>query len=78
MLFEGWEVKVLEALREKKAKKKIQEPLLLGESVIATAKLGGYLARRSDPPPGFECFWKGLIDLYLMADGYQLALSRAP
>ena len=28
---------------------------------IAVAKTGGYLDRSSDPPPGWETIWKGLI-----------------
>lgn len=27
--------------------------------MIAVAQLGGYLNRKCDGPPGFECLWKG-------------------
>ena len=77
VLFEGWEIKVLETLQEEKTRTKITVPLRLGEAVIAVAKLGGYLARRSDPPPGCQCLWKGIIHLYAMAAGYRLASARA-
>ncbi|MBI4467688.1 MAG: hypothetical protein HY650_00005, partial [Acidobacteria bacterium] len=43
---------------------------------IQVAKLGGYLARRSDPPPGSACIWKGMIELYSMVAGYRLAKAR--
>lgn len=73
VFFDQWEVKVLEALRQEKAKGKIERPLRLGDGIIEIAKLGGYLARRSDPPPGSQCIWKGMIELYLMTAGYRLA-----
>ena len=85
IFFDNWEVKVLEALRQQRipakggkrgkgAKEKLPA-LLLGEAITQVAKLGGYLARGSDPPPGAECLWKGLSRLSGMADGYQLAFS---
>lgn len=39
---------------------------------IAVAKIGGYLDRRSDPPPGWETMWKGLQQVRLWAEGYEL------
>ena len=92
VFFDEWEVKVLEALRQpqnpdkrgkggkggKQAKGgKEKRPLLLGEAIIQVAKLGGYLARGSDPPPGVESLWKGMSRLSSMAEGYQLAFTGA-
>lgn len=54
-----------------------EQPLLLGEAILQVAKMGGYLARGSDPPPGAESLWKGLSRLSGMADGYQLAYTGA-
>jgi hypothetical protein len=34
--------------------------------MIIIAKLGGYLHRRCDRPPGFECLWKGYAILTTM------------
>jgi hypothetical protein len=39
---------------------------------IAVAKIGGYLDRSSDPPPGWETMWKGLKKLQTWAEGYEL------
>jgi hypothetical protein len=35
----------------------------LSHSLIKLARLGGYLARNSDPPPGNETIWRGLTRL---------------
>jgi hypothetical protein len=50
VFFEEWEIKVLEAVKEEKTGERLEQPLLLGEAIILVAQLGGYLARRSDPP----------------------------
>jgi hypothetical protein len=39
---------------------------------ISVAKLGGYLDRGSDPPPGWQTMWKGLQKLRMWAEGYEL------
>jgi hypothetical protein len=39
---------------------------------ITVAKIGGYLDRGSDPPPGWETMWKGLKKLRTWAEGYEL------
>jgi len=51
-------------------------PELRGESAktyaICVAKLGGYLDRNADPPPGWQAMWKGLQKLRMWAEGYEL------
>ena len=37
-----------------------QEEPSLAEMLEIVAKLGGYLARKSDPPPGAQCLWQGM------------------
>ena len=38
--------------------------------VIRVARLGGYLARRHDPPPGSTVVWRGLSRLADLVEGY--------
>ena len=78
VFFDEWEVKVLEALERDKGKRGMKPPFNLGTAIILVAKQGGYLARKSDPPPGAECMWKGLLRLYDLATGYRVAMIRGP
>jgi hypothetical protein len=78
VFFDEWEVRVLEALERKKGKRGKKPPFNLGDAIILVARQGGYLARRSDPPPGSKCIWKGIIHLYALATGYSLAVIRGP
>ena len=39
------------------------KPPTLAELSVMVAKLGGYAARKSDPPPGAQCLWHGLEKL---------------
>jgi hypothetical protein len=41
--------------------------------VVAIARLGGFLARRSDGNPGWLTLWRGWQKLMLLVEGYQLA-----
>ena len=77
VFFDEWEVKVLEALEQEKGKRGMKPPFSLGDAIILMAKQGGYLARRSDPPPGSKCIWKGMVHLFNLAAGYRLAAIRA-
>lgn len=77
VFFDEWEVKVLEALEENKGKRGLKPPFSLGDAIVLVARQGGYLARRSDPPPGSQCIWKGILHLYNLATGYRLAAIRA-
>lgn len=76
VFFDDWEVQVLTAVQKNNAKGKQKSPPRLGQAIAMVAKLGGYLARPSDPPPGCECIWKGLIHLCAMTEGYRLASAR--
>ena len=38
-------------------------PLLLKEVMTMIARAGGYAARKSEPPAGAQCIWRGLIKL---------------
>jgi hypothetical protein len=37
------------------------------------ARLGGYLARRRDGPPGWRTIWKGWLSLHALLEGVHLA-----
>ena len=45
----------------------------LGTYLIKIARLGGYLARKNDPPPGNVVMWRGLPSLAI-----PLSASRTP
>ena len=44
--------------------------------IVAIAKLGGYLGRRNDGPPGWLTIWRGWQTLLLLAEGYKLARQQ--
>jgi hypothetical protein len=77
VFFDEWEVNVLEAIEEEKGKRGMKPPVRLGDAITLVAKQGGYLARPSDPPPGPQCIWKGILHLDDLATGYRLAAIRA-
>jgi len=41
-----------------------KKPPTLGEAALWIAKLGGYLARKNDPPPGATAMWRGFLALH--------------
>jgi len=50
-------------------------PPCIAEVVISIAKLGGYLARKSDGPPGTLVLWRGWKRLMDIAEGWSMALN---
>jgi hypothetical protein len=40
---------------------------------VAIAKMGGYLARAKDPPPGIMMVWRGLTRLMDIHLGFELS-----
>jgi hypothetical protein len=46
---------------------------ILTDCILQLAKLGGYLARHSDPPPGNMVLWRGLTRLMDIQTGYAMA-----
>lgn len=53
-------------------------PLRLKDAVILIAKLGGYLGRKIDGPPGWLTLARGYSRLCALVEGYKLAQSHAP
>jgi hypothetical protein len=50
------------------------KPPCIGDVVIWVAKLGGYLARKSDGPPGTTTLWRGWKRLADRSDGWNVAV----
>ena len=48
----------------------------LSDYLVKVAKLGGYLARASDPPPGNIVMWRGLSRLTDIELGFNLAIKN--
>lgn len=53
-------------------KKRLKHPLLLGDAVKLVAMMGGYLARKKDPPPGHQILWQGYTAFQIMCEGFSL------
>ena len=44
--------------------------------MIRVARLGGYLARRHDPPPGATVIWRGFSRLADLVEGFATRKSQ--
>ncbi len=69
VLFSDIELRTLHAYAKKK---RLKTPDLLGEAVTLVAKIGGYLGRNSDPPPGHQLLWQGYTEFQFMCLGFAL------
>lgn len=69
VLFSDIELRTLHAYAKKK---RLKPPLLLGEAVLLVAKIGGYLRRNNDPPPGHQLLWRGYTEFQFMCLGFAL------
>jgi hypothetical protein len=50
----------------------MKPPTRLGEAVRLVAKIGGYLGRNNDPPPGHQLIWQGYAEFQFMCLGFEL------
>lgn len=73
VLFTDIEVQLLHAFAEQNA---LPPPTQLGSAVRLVAKLGGYIGRNTDPPPGHQLLWQGFTALQLMTLGATLFVER--
>ena len=73
VLFSDLEIRVLDAFA---ASRGYSPPENLGAAVLVLARLGGYLARKHDPPPGHQLLWQGYVTLYGMCLGFALREQR--
>lgn len=69
VLFSDIELRTLRAFSKKNG---LKPPALLGEAVRLVAKIGGYLGRNNDPPPGHQLLWQGYRELQFMCQGFAL------
>lgn len=65
------EMKILDHLKPDKK----QERKTLAHYITKIAKLGGYLARSSDPPPGNAVMWRGLQRLTEIQIGVEIGMK---
>lgn len=49
-----------------------EKPPRLGEFIIMIARLGGYLNRKNDPPPGPTVMWKGMTKMHAFKEAWEL------
>ena len=70
LLFADMEIRVLGILSKQRG---WAPPENLGEAVITMARMGGYMNRKHDPPPGAELLWRGHRQLTLLSQGLGLA-----
>jgi hypothetical protein len=66
------EMDLLDALKKGKTHSKKQR---LSDYLLKIAKLGGYLARTSDPPPGNTVIWRGFVRLIDIEFGFHMAMG---
>lgn len=69
VLFSDIELRTLKAYAKKKG---LTPPTRLGEAVRLVAKIGGYLGRNNDPPPGHQLLWHGYTEFQFMCLGFAL------
>ena len=69
VLFSDIELRTLKAYAKKRG---LMPPVLLGETVRLVAKIGGYLGRNNDPPPGHQLLWQGYTEFQFMCAGFAL------
>ena len=73
VLFSDIELTVLTAYAA--SRRDLKPPTSLGDAVHLVARLGGYLGRKRDPPPGHQVVWIGYSELRGMTRGWLLCLE---
>ena len=69
LVFPGSEIELLDSLTKNVRRQKKRS---IGDFLLRIAKLGGYLARASDPPPGNTVIWRGMSRLTDIQFGFSL------
>lgn len=73
VLFSDLEIRVLALVSRQNG---WPAPASLADAVVTVARMGGYMNRKHDPPPGAELLWRGHRHLSLLSQG--LALASLP
>ena len=71
-LFSDGELRTLRAFAQKS---RLRPPEHLGDAVRLIAKIGGYLGRNNDPPPGHQLLWHGYREFQFMCLGASLLME---
>lgn len=69
VLFSDIELRTMQAYAKKN---NLKAPTQLGEAVRLVARIGGYLGRNNDPPPGHQLLWQGYTVFQFMCLGFAL------
>ena len=77
VVLEDYEWRALHAFVKKTPLPPESPPPSLGEAMLAVARLGGFLARKSDGHPGAQVLWRGLAKLETIAQAW-LSFSSPP
>ncbi|MES2362635.1 MAG: IS4 family transposase [Pseudomonadota bacterium] len=76
LAFTPIEVELLDKLRPVPRTKAHHSKPSIASCLIQLARLGGYLARASDPPPGNTVIWRGMARLTDIELGFTLAAGN--
>ncbi|MFC7738268.1 IS4 family transposase, partial [Roseomonas sp. GCM10028921] len=69
------EISALDRIDASRTRPRLQRPTLAAY-LPQIAMLGGYLARKNDPPPGNMVVWRGMTRLHDIAFGISIGLRR--
>ena len=72
VMFSDFEIRTLKAYAKKVH---LKPPTTLNEAVVLIAKIGGYIGRRRDPPPGHQILWQGFREFEFICLGFGLVDS---
>jgi len=69
VFFSDYEIEVLAAYAKKREH---PPPATLGAAAFLVAKMGGYMVRKNDPPPGHQIMWRGYTFFRSLCVAYDL------
>ena len=69
------EISALDQIDASRTRPRLQRPTLAAY-LLQIAILGGYLARKNDPPPGNMVVWRGMTRLHDTAFGLSIGPRR--